>query len=131
MYDKILNFYGFKKIPFSKNIAKHQIFISSQIKEAQARLDFCLKNEDIALILGNVGSGKTTALRYFSSHIDSNVYKLVYFAVDKIKLHQILQSILRGIYILTNKTNGFETPWSVKFIFTRIVSITRCCKGSA
>ena len=104
MYNKIKDYFGFKKIPFSKQIGTGELFLSRQIKEAYTRLEFALLNEDITLLSGSVGCGKTTALRYFESNIDPNYYKIVYISADKYKFGEISKYALAGL--------NMEVPYS-------------------
>lgn len=104
MIEQIKSFYGFHKIPFSKLSAANELFKSKEIKEVQARLELALQNEDIFLLTGAVGSGKTTALRFFINSIDPSGYKHVYVPVAKYKFGEIVKYVLTGLQI--------EVPYS-------------------
>ena len=72
--DNIKNFFGLSKMPFSKNIGVKELFQSSSFKEACVRLEITLENEDIALLTGDVGSGKSNALPFFTQNLDPQTY---------------------------------------------------------
>lgn len=63
MIDAILTHYGFARLPFGKNIAPDEIFPTESMKEAGAMIELGLESEDIILITGPIGCGKSLALR--------------------------------------------------------------------
>jgi len=69
--DTVKNFFGLHKMPFSKLIGVNELYHSSSFKEAYARLQMGLENEDVVLLSGAVGSGKSNVLRYFSQSLES------------------------------------------------------------
>jgi len=74
-----------------------ELFQSKEVNEVQARLELALQNEDIFLLTGAVGSGKTSALRYFINNIDPAGYKHVYVPVSKYKFGEIAKHALAGL----------------------------------
>lgn len=121
MYNKIKNYFGLKKIPFSKQIGTNELFLSIQIKEAYTRLEFALQNEDITLLSGSVGCGKTTALRYFESRVDPNAYKIVYIPVDKCKFGEISKYALSGLNIEV----PYSTNKAIRLLKQTILSLNK------
>ena len=99
MLDKIKNFFGLSKIPFSKTIGVNELFISAEIKEAAARMELAVQTEDLTLITGAVGCGKSTALRYFINQLDPNPFKIIYISADNIKTGEIAKIALRQMQI--------------------------------
>ena len=76
----INDFYGFTAMPFSKSIASESLFPSRGHREIQARLTFALQSRLPALVTGDVGTGKSTALRAFAHALDHNLYTVVYLS---------------------------------------------------
>jgi len=99
MIEKIKNFFGLSKIPFSKSIGTNELFLSSQIKEASARLELAMQTDDMALITGAVGSGKSTTIRYFINQLDPNSYKIIYIPADNIRTGEIAKRALSQLQI--------------------------------
>jgi len=112
MINKIKNFFGFTKIPFSKLASTTELFQSKEIKEVQARLELALQNEDIFLLTGAVGSGKTTSIRYFLNNIDPAGYKAVYISVAKYKFGEIAKHALAELKI--------EVPYSTNIAIRKL-----------
>jgi len=71
-------FFGFTHFPFKKDISK--IFISRQLAYLQKRCQHFLETQGIALLTGEIGSGKTTFMRFFLNSLNHNSYKLVYLS---------------------------------------------------
>ena len=84
--DTVKNFFGLVKMPFSKLIGVNELYRSSSFQEACARLQIGLENEDVVLLSGAVGSGKSNVLRYFTHNLDPNAYRSIYIAADSFKI---------------------------------------------
>ena len=85
--------FGFITEPFSKEIAAAKIFISQSLQSLYKRLANLLSRRGIALITGDVGSGKTTAMRAFVEKLDKTQYDIVYIEDPTIGLRGIWASI--------------------------------------
>lgn len=99
MIDKIKNFFGLSKIPFSKTIGVNELFVSAHVKEAAARMELAVQTEDMTLITGAVGCGKSTAIRYFINQLDPNAFKIIYISADNVKTGEIAKIALRQLQI--------------------------------
>jgi len=97
--DTVKNFFGLHKMPFSKLIGVNELYHSSSFKEACARLQMGLENEDVVLLSGAVGSGKSNVLRYFSHSLDPNAYSSIYIAADTFKIGEIAKRALQGLNV--------------------------------
>ena len=73
------NYFGLTKTPFSKDIAASQLFGHAGHDEALARLGYLVKERAIGVLTGEVGSGKTVALRALTSNLDASRHTVVYF----------------------------------------------------
>src|SRR5688572_25291169 len=56
-------FFGFTTKPFGKTPDPAFLFESPQHKEALARLEYAVDEKELALLVGDIGSGKTTLSR--------------------------------------------------------------------
>lgn len=99
MIDKIKNFFGLSKIPFTKSIGVNELFLSNQVKEAAARLELALQTDDFTLITGAVGCGKSTIIRYFVDQLDPNAYKIIYIPADDMKTGEIVKMSLTQLQV--------------------------------
>jgi len=72
-------FFGFESTPFSKSIATPDVLDTPSLKELSPRLGLVVKERGIGLVTGDIGSGKSTAVRAFLSTLDPN--KHVFFGL--------------------------------------------------
>ena len=91
------NYYGFQQAPFSRTISSTELFPSHGHQEVQGRLAFALQERLPALITGDIGAGKSTALRAFAHSLDRNLYPLVYLANPLLKVAALYSQILLAL----------------------------------
>ncbi len=73
-------FYGFSATPFARGLATSKLYVSSGQEELKARLTYLVSERGIGLITGEIGSGKSTAVRAFVEGLDPTRYTVVYTA---------------------------------------------------
>ena len=78
--DKIRTYYGFSKMPFSKDISVSEFFCYMGHKEAVARIEYLIDSNSIGVVTGEVGSGKTVAVRAAVSSIEQSKYTVIYIS---------------------------------------------------
>jgi type II secretory pathway predicted ATPase ExeA len=100
----VKNFFGLSKMPFTKLIGVNELYQGSSFQEACARLQIGLENEDVALLTGAVGSGKSNVLRYFTHSLDTNRYRIIYIAADTFKIGEVAKRALAELNV--------EVPYS-------------------
>jgi len=84
---------GFSREPFDKNLPTKHLFISKQIKQLFSQLKLLLQRRGIALVTGEIGAGKSTAIRAFTEQLETNQYDVAYIADPTIGIRGILNSI--------------------------------------
>ena len=78
MLDKIQSFYGFSKMPFGRDIAPGQLHRHHGHAEAVARLTWAITTRSLAVLTGEVGAGKTAAVRAALAGTDPVRYRPIY-----------------------------------------------------
>ena len=96
---KILNFYGLSFMPFGKHVPSQEIFPSSCLQDAQIMLEMGVETEDILLLCGPVGCGKSIAIRYFMRSLDTNCFLPVYLTGNINSPSELYKRILQGLLI--------------------------------
>ncbi len=66
--------------PFDRSIPCSSLYPSTQMEEALARLLYACDQRSLAVLTGDVGAGKSTALRLLQSRLDPNRYLFIYLA---------------------------------------------------
>jgi general secretion pathway protein A len=89
----LMQAFGFTRQPFDKNLPLKQLFLSRQIKELFEHLKLLLHRKGIALITGEVGSGKSTAIRAFTEQLETTLFDIVYLSDPTLGIRGLLNSI--------------------------------------
>jgi type II secretory pathway predicted ATPase ExeA len=87
-------FFGFDKEPFSADIAVSEILQTSQLKAAANRFGYCLNLGAVYLITGEIGSGKSTAVRYLLSGLHPSQYKVIYVTATSGSILELYRLII-------------------------------------
>lgn len=92
--------YGFSKMPFSKDVAPGALHRQASQQEAVARIGFLVAEQAAGVVTGEVGAGKTVALRAALSTLDASRHRVVYLANPTVGvrgLHAAIVSALGGV----------------------------------
>ncbi len=71
-------FFGMKKEAFSGDLSVKEIFETNDIRSVQDRFEYVVRLGACALVTGEIGSGKSTALRYVASKLHPSEYRPIY-----------------------------------------------------
>lgn len=105
MYEE---FYGLKKKPFSKTPDPEFLYLSKTHEEALARLQYAVEEREIALLTGEVGSGKTTITRALMDNLDEVKYRTVLVLNPRLSPLQFLKLLLKRLDIPQVPSNRHE-----------------------
>jgi len=78
MKDNYRAFFGFTKEPFINELGINDILKTEELVGVKNRFDYAVRIGGIALVTGEIGSGKSTALRYASEQLHPSAYKCLY-----------------------------------------------------
>ena len=95
----VMNFYGFVRMPFDKDFESSQAFSSPSLTNTVAMLALGVETEDILLVSGPIGSGKSVALRSFIAALDPNRFSPVYVRGLGISAADLVKSILLSLLV--------------------------------
>ena len=99
MKNAILNHYGFSKLPFGKDIAPDEVFHTNTLTQATAMLELGLDSEDIMVLTGPIGCGKSLIIRHATHGFDSNQYQTIYLRGSLINPSELFKLILQGMKV--------------------------------
>jgi len=74
----IKDYFGLNETPFTKYVLAANLYRSQAWQELSARLDHIVKNRALGVITGEVGAGKSTAVRALSARLDPIRYPFIY-----------------------------------------------------
>ena len=95
----VMIFYGFVRMPFDKDFESSQAFSSSSLTTTVAMLKLGVETEDILLVSGPIGSGKSVALRSFIVALDPNRFSPVYVRGLGISAADLVKSVLLSLLV--------------------------------
>jgi len=72
------SYFGFSKTPFTRDIDVKQLYLYADFQELKGRLQYAIENRLFAAVTGEVGSGKTTAIRAAVEEINPVSHKVIY-----------------------------------------------------
>src|SRR5688572_22141396 len=89
-------FFEFRERPFGKTPNPAYLYESPQHKEALARLEYAVEEKELALLVGDIGSGKTTLSRALIDRI-GETRPVILLINPRLTPTQLLRSIARGL----------------------------------
>ena len=72
--------FGFARTPFSKAVPADKLFERQAHEEAVARIRYCISESALGVVTGDVGAGKSVAVRAAVASLDRTRYTVVYLA---------------------------------------------------
>ena len=95
----VMNFYGFVRMPFDKDFEIGKAFASPSLSNAVAMLALGVESEDILLVSGPIGSGKSVALRSFIAALDPNRFAPIYLRGLGLSAADLVKSVLLSLLV--------------------------------
>src|SRR2546425_1158517 len=89
--------FGFTKLPFSKNVSAKDLLDRASHQEAVARIRFCIAEALLGVITGEVGVGKTVAVRAAVSQLDQAAHHIVYLANPTVGIRGLYVNIVQAL----------------------------------
>ena len=82
MNNNYRSFFGLTKEPFSTDIRLSDILETPELTDVKDRFDYVIRLGAIGLVTGEVGSGKSTALRYALEKLHPSEYRTFYITAS-------------------------------------------------
>jgi len=100
---QICQHFGLKTMPFIKHIAPDDTFPSQQFEECIARLGFIVGQRVLGVLTGEVGAGKSTALRKLRHTLDPSTHRFLYLARSSLAPRDLYRELLHQMEV--------QPPW--------------------
>jgi general secretion pathway protein A len=91
------SFYGLSHTPFARDIPTDELYMPALLEELLGRLGYAAERQLFAVITGDCGTGKTTALRRFAAELDAAQYTLLYLSDSKLTPRNFYKGILEQL----------------------------------
>jgi len=92
-----LEFFGFNRYPFSRDISTDSIYLTDSHQELLARLQYVADNRLFLVITGDVGTGKTTIIRKFVTDLDRRRFRPVYISDSALTPRVFYSEVLKDL----------------------------------
>lgn len=106
-------FFGLSREPFRSDLNLKEILKTPALLAVQDRFDYTVRLGGIALVTGEVGSGKSTALRYVAAQLHPSEYRTVPITATPGSILELYRLILAELRI--------EKTSSSRAILTRLI----------
>jgi general secretion pathway protein A len=93
-------FYGLTGHSFTKDVHSSKLFISRDLKEFMSRMEYLKTVRGIAVVFGEPGAGKTTALRAFVDSLNPQQYSPVYLPLASVTVIDFYRHLAVGLSLL-------------------------------
>ena len=90
-------FYGFTATPFSRTIPTEALYKGNDSDELIERLKYAAERQLFAVLTGDSGTGKTTALRRFSDELKNTQYVILYLSDSKLTPRGFYKGLLEQL----------------------------------
>ena len=89
--------FGLARTPFGKSIPARDLFARQAHAEAIARISFCVVESALGVVTGDVGAGKTVALRAAVAGLDPTRHQVIYIANPAFGTRGLYVTIVRAL----------------------------------
>jgi len=96
--DRLRAHWGLTRMPFAKDLAPSMLHTHRSHAEAAARISWCVQERAIGLVTGEVGAGKTVAVRAALAGLDTSRHTIIYLGNPSVGA--------RGLYTTIVSTLG-------------------------
>jgi len=86
-------FFNLRFNPFTKEIPIDKLFLSKNLEELTSRLMYLQKARGIGLIIGEAGTGKTTALRKYAQSLNPALFQFFYFPLATVTVQEFYRGL--------------------------------------
>lgn len=117
---EIRHFFGLKSEPFPQDIPVKKLFMLPGLLPLEKRIQFMLNLRSISLITGEVGSGKSTSLRYVSSKLHPSKYKIIHVVGGRYGMMEFLRTIL---YHFGLENYSYQISHLIKLVREQLMEI--------
>lgn len=92
-------FFGMKKEPFGSDLKQNEILETEELKSVKNKFYYTTDIGGTALLTGDIGSGKSTALRYAADSLHPSEYRVFYITATSGPILELYQQIVSEMCI--------------------------------
>jgi len=95
------NFFGFSREPFQADLETKNILLTDEVKDVSRRFDYVVRLGGIGLVTGDIGAGKSTALRWAVAQQHPSRYRIIWVTASCGSILEIYRQILAEFEMYT------------------------------
>lgn len=95
--DQLGSFFGFTRTPFRRDLAPSMLHRHAGHSEAVARIRWCIAENALGVITGEVGAGKTVALRAALAELDASRHTVIYLPNPAVGARGLYAALVTGL----------------------------------
>lgn len=92
-------FFGFEREPFGMDVAADKILITPQLAAAKNRFEYTTELGAVYLLTGEIGSGKSTTVRYLLNQLHPSESRIIYVTATTGSILELYRLILAELGI--------------------------------
>ena len=96
-HDQLGAFFGFTRTPFRRDLAPSMLHRHAGHAEAVARIRWCVSENALGVITGEVGAGKTVALRAALAELDASRHTVIYLPNPAVGARGLYAALVSGL----------------------------------
>jgi type II secretory pathway predicted ATPase ExeA len=99
MNEHYRSFFGFTREPFAADLAQKEILETEAVTEVKTRFDYVVRLGAVGVVTGEIGSGKSTGLRFASGCLHPSEYQVFYVTASSGSILELYRQILEVLSI--------------------------------
>ena len=122
MNDSYRTFFGLTREPFSAELGIKELLETADLKAVKDRFDYAVRLGAAALVTGEIGSGKSTALRYAAGHLHTSEYCTLHITATSGPITELYRQLLDE---LGDNATSFSRALLLKRIRRAIIELVQ------
>jgi type II secretory pathway predicted ATPase ExeA len=95
--DRLRAHWAFSRMPFSKDLAPSMLASTGAHNEAVARIGWCVEEDALGVVTGEVGAGKTVAARAALAGLDGSRHTIIYIGNPAVGARGLYAAIITAL----------------------------------
>ena len=118
-------FFELEREPFASDIEKEHILVTDSLGGVNQRIHYAMRTGAVALVTGEIGSGKSTALRYVTESLHPSEHLCLYVTATSGSILELYRQILAALGV---DNRGISRALMLQSIRGQVTELTNAKK---
>jgi type II secretory pathway predicted ATPase ExeA len=118
-------FFELQREPFASDIEKEHILVTDALNGVQERIHYAMRTGAVAVVTGEIGSGKSTALRYVTDSLHPSEHLCLYVTATSGSILELYRQILSALGV---DNRGISRALMLQNIRTQVMELASAKK---